>query len=146
MDKLKLDFEVLPSGAWNNNLRTVFSKKAWDFIRKDAYSRSNGKCSICGRKVTRLEAHERWEFDKTTCTQKLTDVIAVCNSCHTVIHIGRAQLLGLEDRAIKHFQKVNGCDYQGYINALKKANERCIDLSTVSDWVLDLDWIKRFVE
>lgn len=146
MDKLKLDFEVLPSGAWNNNLRTVFSKKAWDFIRKDAYDRAGNKCAICGRKVSRLEAHERWEFNKTTCTQKLTDVIAVCNSCHTVIHIGRAQLLGLEDRAIKHFQKVNDCDYQGYINALKKANEKCIELSTVSDWVLDLDWIKRFVE
>jgi len=145
MDKLKLDFEALPSGAWNNNLRTVLSKKAWDFIRKDAYDRAGGKCCICGRKVKRLEAHERWEFDKSTGVQKLVDVLAVCNSCHTVIHIGRAQLLGLEDRAIKHFEKVNGCDYQGYISALKRANERCVDLSTVSEWALDITWLERFI-
>ncbi len=146
MDKLKLDFEILPSGAWNNNLRTLFSKKAWDFIRKDAYARADGKCSICGRKVNRIEAHERWEFDKTSCVQKLMGVLAVCNACHTVIHIGRAQLLGLEDRAIKHFEKVNGCDYQGYISALKKANDRCIELSTVSEWALDISWIERFIK
>ncbi len=145
MDKLKLDIEVLPSGAWNNNLRTLFSKKAWDFIREDAYARAHGKCSICKRKVNRLEAHERWEFSKEAGVQKLVDVIAVCNSCHSVIHIGRTQLIGYEDRAIKHFQKVNGCDYQGYISALKRANERCIDLSTVSDWILDLDWLKRYI-
>lgn len=146
MDKLKLDFEILPTGAWNNNLRTLFSKKAWDFIRNDAYSRADGKCSICGRKVKRLEAHEKWDFNKDTRVQKLVDVIAVCNSCHSVIHIGRTQLLGFEDRAIKHFEKVNGCDFQGYISALKKANEKCIDLSTVSEWALDIDWIKRFIE
>lgn len=143
---MKLDFEIMPTGAWNNNLRTVLSKKAWDFIRKDAYERSDFKCSICGRKAKRLEAHERWSFDKERGIQKLEDVLAVCHACHSVIHIGRTQALGFEDGAIKHFRRVNGCDYQGYIGALKKANEKSIELSTISEWNLDLSWLERFVK
>ena len=143
---MKLDFEIMPTGAWKNNLRNILSKPAWDFLRKDAYERFDHKCSICGAKPKRLEAHERWEFDKLTGTQKLVDVIAVCHACHSVIHIGRTQVLGFEDGAIKHFRKVNGCDYQGYIGALKKANERCIELSTVSEWKLDLRWLERYIE
>ena len=53
MKDFKLNFEIVPTGAWNNNLRTVLSKKAWDYIRKDAYARASGKCSICGRAVKR---------------------------------------------------------------------------------------------
>jgi hypothetical protein len=146
MDKLKLNFEIVPSGAWNSNLRSVLSKKAWDFIRKDAYDRANGRCSICGRKTARLEAHERWEFNKDKCEQKLVDVIGICKSCHMVIHIGRTQLLGFEDNAIRHFKWVNTSDYQGYIQALKKANEESIELSKISDWALNLTWLERFIE
>ena len=140
----KLNFEIIPTSVWGFNLRSVLSKKAWDFIRKDAYSRANGKCEICFRPAKRLEAHERWEFNKDTHTQKLVDVIGICHTCHSCIHIGRTQVIGEEDKAIKHFQKVNKCDYQGYITALKKANETNIELSKIDDWVLDLSWLKRY--
>lgn len=143
-EKYKLSFEIIPSAAWNVNLRTVFPKKVWDFIRKDAYERANGKCSICGEKVNRLEAHERWSFDKKNKIQKLEDVIGICHLCHMVIHIGRTQLIGQEDVAINHFKKVNRCDYQGYINELKRANEVNIDLSKIDEWNLDLTWLQRF--
>jgi hypothetical protein len=143
---MKLGFEIVPTGAWNNNLRTVLSKAGWDFIRKDAYARANGKCMICGRPVKRLEAHERWSYDKDNAVQKLEDVIAVCHACHSVIHIGRTQLLGFEDDAIKHFQRVNGCDYQGYIKALADATQKSVDLSTVSEWSLDLSYLERYIK
>lgn len=146
MKDFKLNFEIVPTGAWNNNLRTVLSKKAWDYIRKDAYARASGKCSICGRAVKRLEAHERWSYNKETAKQKLEDVIAICHACHSVIHIGRTQLLGYEDDAIKHFKKVNNCDYQGYIKALTLATNESVELSTVGEWNLDLTWLSRFIE
>lgn len=145
MDRLKLNFEIMPTGAWNQNLRTVLSKKAWDFIRRDAYARSNGKCAICGRAVKRLEAHERWEFDITKKIQKLVDVLGICHACHSVIHIGRTQLIGREDDAIKHFKWVNKCDYQGYIRALSTATQKSVDLSMVDSWGLDLSWLERFL-
>ena len=146
MKDFKLNFEIVPTGAWNNNVRTVLSKKAWDYIRNDAYARASGKCSICGRAVKRLEAHERWSYNKETAKQKLEDVIAICHACHSVIHIGRTQLLGYEDDAIKHFKKVNNCDYQGYIKALTVATNESVELSTVGEWNLDLTWLSRFIE
>ena len=142
---LKLNFEILPSGAFNYNLRTTLSKKAWDFIRKDAYARYNHKCAICNAKNTRLEAHEKWEFDAKNHTQTLVDVIAVCHSCHAVIHISRTQLVGNEDLAIKHFKRVNNADFTDYTKALKKANETNADLDKIDDWVLVLDFLKRYV-
>ncbi|MBR2376163.1 MAG: HNH endonuclease [Clostridia bacterium] len=146
MEKLKLNFEIIPTGAWGFNLRTTLSKKAWDLIRKKAYEEANGKCSICNRPTKRLEAHERWDFNKETKTQKLLDVIAVCHSCHSVIHIGRTQLIGEEDKAIIHFKKVNKVDYSAYINALKEANEKSISLSDVYEWSLDLSYLKKYIE
>ena len=145
MNKLKLNFEILPSGAFNNNLRTVLSKKAWDFIRKDAYFRHGNKCSICGAKPKRLEAHEVWNFDLQTKTQTLVDVISVCHLCHSVIHISRTQLVGEEDKAIIHFKKVNGVDFTAYTTALKNANLKNIELDKVDCWALNLDWLKRYI-
>ena len=141
--KLKLNFEMIPSGAWNFNLRTQLPKKAWDILRQIAYNKAEGKCCICNRKVKRLEAHEKWQFDSLNKVQKLVDIVAVCNSCHSVIHIGRTQLLGKEDIAIKHFKKVNEVDYSAYIDALKKANEENIELSKIDEWSLDLSYLKE---
>lgn len=146
MDKLKLNFEIIPTGAWGFNLRSQFSKKAWDYIRKDAYSRANGKCMICNRPATRLEAHESWQFNKENKTQKLVDILAICHKCHMVKHIGRTQLIGKEDIAIKHFLKVNNANYQDYISALKQANEENINLSNIYEWSLDLTYLKRYIE
>ena len=146
MDKFKLNFEIIPTGAWGFNLRTVMSKKAWDIIRKKSYEEANGKCSICNRPAKRLEAHERWDFNKETKIQRLTDVIAICHSCHQVIHIGRTQIIGEEDKAIIHFKRVNKVDYQGYIKALQEANERSIELSAIDDWSLDLSYLKKYIE
>ena len=145
MNKLKLDFEILPSGAWNFNLRTQTSKKAWDVVRKDAYQKSNYRCSICGSKPKILHAHEKWHFDIKTHTQKLVDVIAVCPACHLVIHIGRTQLIGKEDIAIRHFKKVNNVDFSAYTKALSRANTENISLSNIDDWQLDLSYLKKFI-
>lgn len=143
---MKLDFELVPDSCWYSNLRSILSRAQWDFIRKDAYARAEGKCMICGRKVARLEAHERWAYNMETETQILTDIIAVCHLCHSVIHIGRTQLVGDEDRAIKHFCFVNKCTYADYIKALARANELHRKRNEVSEWKLDLTYLKRYIE
>lgn len=143
---MKLDFELVPDGCWYSNLRSILSKAQWDFIRKDAYARADGKCMICGRKATRLEAHEWWSYNLETCTQKLEDVIAVCHSCHSVIHIGRTQLVGDEDKAIKHFCQVNKCSYADYVKALGIANRLHQTRNQVGEWKLDLTYLKRYID
>ena len=134
----KLKFEIVPDGCWYSNLRTILPKKMWDVVRKDAYLRADGKCMICSRKATRLEAHERWSYDEENGIQKLEDVIAVCHACHSVIHIGRTQLLGDEEKAIAHFCKVNKCSYADYIKELGKANEQHRRRNQISEWGVDL--------
>ncbi len=141
---MKLNFEIIPDGCWYSNLRSALKQADWDTIRRDAYKRANGKCMICGAPTKRLEAHERWSYDERLGIQKLEDVVAVCHDCHSVIHIGRTQLMGDENRAIDHFMKVNNCSYAEYRKALGEANETHRRRNLVSEWATDLSWLSRF--
>ncbi len=143
---LRLNFELVPDSCWYSNLRTILKPTEWQIVRRDALSRANGHCMICGKKTTRLEAHERWAYDEKTCTQILTDVVAICHDCHQVIHIGRTQLMGDINRAIDHFQKVNNCSYSDYIKALGEANKLHQRLSKVDEWKLDLSYLLKFTK
>ena len=60
----KLTFEMVPEECWYSNLRSVLKPKDWDIVRRDAYARAKGRCSICGRPTQRLEAHEQWSYDQ----------------------------------------------------------------------------------
>lgn len=142
---MKLQFELVPDGCWYSNLRTVLTKEQWDIVRKDVYFRARGKCMICERAVSRLEAHECWSYDERNGVQKLEDVIAVCRDCHEVIHIGRTQLLGNERAASEHFMKVNGVSYAEYRKLLGEANEIHARRNKVPEWKLDLSWLKRYL-
>ena len=141
---MKLNFELVPDSCWYSNLRSILSPAQWDVVRKEAYSRAGVKCMICGKPTTRLEAHEQWEYDEANCIQKLKTVVAVCKSCHEVIHIGRTQLLGKEEQACAHFMKVNGCTYAEYRKALGEANEAHRRRNKVPEWKLDLSYLKKF--
>jgi len=142
---MKLNFELIPDGCWYSNLRTLLKPFQWDILRKDAYSRAGGKCMICSAKVRRLEAHERWSFNSETKVQKLEEIIAICHSCHSVIHIGRTQLLGDEEKAINHYQKVNNCNYATYRKNLGEANLLHKELNKVDEWALDLSKLKEII-
>lgn len=142
--ELKLNIELVPDSCWYSNLRSILSPAQWDAVRKEAYARAGGKCMICGKSCARLEAHERWEYDEEKHVQKLADVVAICRSCHEVIHIGRTQLMGRGREAEEHFMKVNGCSYADFKKALGEANEAHIRRNKVPEWSLDLGYLKKF--
>ena len=139
----KLNFELVPDGCWYSNLRSILSPKEWDAVRFDAYARAQGRCMICNRSVRRLEAHERWSYDEAACTQTLVDVVALCHRCHSVIHIGRTQLMGAEAEACEWFMQVNGCSYADYRAALGKANQDHIRRNRIPEWKLDSSWLAQ---
>ena len=144
--ELKLNFELVPDSCWYSNLRSILSPKQWNVVRRDAYARANGRCMICGRPTQRLEAHERWSYDEDKEVQKLEDVVAVCHACHSVIHIGRTQLMGQEDMAIRHFMRVNKCTYADYIRALGEANAVHQRRNKVGEWKIDLSYLEKFTK
>lgn len=141
---MKLNFELVPDGCWYSNLRSILSKSDWEIIKSAVRKKAEGKCSICGVKSKVLHAHEVWSYDEKNAVQKLEKVIAVCPDCHSVIHIGFTQLKGDEKLAEEHFMKVNGCSYAEYRQALGKANEEHKRRNKVSEWALDLSWLKDF--
>ena len=143
--QFKLNFELVPEGCWNSNLRTILSKKQWDYIKQLAKQNANHQCAICGKKSSRLEAHERWVYDIESSTQKLVGIIAVCKDCHSVIHIGRTQLVGNIERAEKHYMMVNNCTYSDFRRELGKANELHQLLNRVEEWKLDISSLKEFL-
>ena len=142
---MKLEIELVPDSCWYSNLRSILSPAQWDIVRREAYARANGKCMICGAPAKRLEAHERWVYDEENSIQKLDTVIAICRSCHEVIHIGRTSLTGGEERASAHFMKVNGCSYSEYRKALGEANEAHRRRNKIPEWKLDLSYLKKFI-
>ena len=138
----KLQFELVPDGCWYQNLRSALPKEVWDKLRKDAYARAKGKCSICERATVRLEAHERWSYDEQRALQKLEAVIAVCPNCHEVIHVGRAYLMGRGKEVEAWFMQVNNCTQADFHGELGKANETHKRRNKIDGWVTDISWLK----
>lgn len=135
----------MPDSCWRSNLRTLLPKGAWQKIRKIALGRAQGKCEICGAETSRLEVHENWSYDEQNKVQKLESVNAICKGCHSVIHAGRTQLAGNEDKMIAHFCKVNDCSYSDYRRALGKANEDHARRNRVDEWQLDASYLVSLV-
>lgn len=146
MKKKKLNFEFVPDGCWYCNLRSILTKKQWDFIRNEAKKRAGGKCSVCGKTTRALDAHERWSYDEKKGVQKLEDVVAVCRDCHEAIHINRTWLKGDHEKAEDHYMKVNECSYAEMRADMGAANELQKRLNRVSEWKTDISWLKRFTE
>ena len=140
----RLNIELVPDACWASNLRHILRPKDWDTVRRDAYARAGGKCTVCNRSVKRLEAHEKWEFDEENGIQRLSDVVALCHMCHSVVHIGRTSLVEDEERAISWFMRVNGCSYADYINAVNEANRVHQRRNRIPEWQLDVSWLSRF--
>lgn len=141
----KLKIELVPESSWHYNLRSVLKKSEWEYIKVKVKQKSGGKCSICGKETSLLDAHEVWEYDEEKGVQKLKDVIAVCKDCHSVIHIGFTSLKGNIERAENHYLKVNNCTYAEYKQDLKKAQEEHKRRNKVAEWTLDISKIKDFV-
>lgn len=78
------------------------------------YSRINYTCECCFtnciQKKIPIEAHERWNCDFTTQTQKLVRLIGLCKPCHLATHIGYAKIIGKEQETLLHLKKVRNFD------------------------------------
>lgn len=141
----KLNFELVPDGCWHSNLRHILSREQWEWIKKDAKERFDGKCAICGKKSKILDAHEVWEYDSKKGIQKLKDVISVCKDCHSAIHIDFTAVKGNLDKAEEQYMKVNNCSYVQMKKDLDLAHKEHNRLNQVSEWAIDISWLKRFV-
>lgn len=141
MKELKLTIEMVPSSAWENNLRNVLTKKMWDDLRKKIYEKYDRKCAICGKTPKKLHAHEVWEYDDENHIQILKDIIPLCPLCHLVKHIGFAGMNASRGGApmvavIAHFKRVNGVDQDMYNKHYEEELEKWEERSRY-EWMMD---------
>lgn len=149
MKKLE-NFDLLPPSTHYKNVRSNVSRSEWDRIRKQVYAEAGHKCEWCGdtgfNQGARhaLEAHEIFEFDEETQTQKLVDIVGLCPNCHLTQHIGLAQIKGWTIKIVRHFMKVTMLDDVKVTMRYEQAIQRCDKLSKISPWKLDLTYLEKF--
>lgn len=137
---MKLTIELVPQTCWYSNVRSNVTKKEWDRLRKLSYQAAGHKCEICkgvGPKHP-VECHEIWQYENGI--QKLEKLISLCPSCHEVKHIGRSQIVGKGEKALKHLSKVNNI-------SIEEANEYIKEASIIwnkrsqQEWELDISYL-----
>ena len=136
MKHLELTLDLVPKGAWGNNLREVLSKKDWDTLRHACYERANYHCVACGAKTKKLDAHEVWDYNIKAETQTLVDIVALCSLCHLVKHIMHAEAEEKLDIATRHFYKVNQCNPDTFAKHYMESLELYEELNKVERWEL----------
>src|SRR6266516_251626 len=113
---MKLVIELVPTPLWRESLYRLLTRGQWDKIRKPALDRAAGHCEVCGDSAARLLCHEQWRYDEAAGVRLLTGIQAVCQTCSSVMHIGRAGIVASEgvmdmQEVYDHFMRVNEIDW-----------------------------------
>lgn len=144
---MKLAIELVPETAWYANLRSELPKDVWDRLRRESYQRANYRCEICGGvgRTHPVECHEVWQYNDKTHVQKLVRLITLCPACHEVKHIGRAEVVGRYQPALKHFMQVNQLSLVQARQYIEDAVELWRERSEY-DWQIDLSNLPKEVQ
>ena len=140
-----LFIDLIPKTSWFKNIRSCFSKKDWDIIRKYIYERVDYKCECCSKNCFEsndLEAHERWSYDIDTETQKIMRIIALCKKCHLATHYGYCQVIGLTNVINKHIKEVKNINDEQLNNHINEAFNLW-NMRNMYNWNLDLSMIEN---
>jgi hypothetical protein len=106
-----LRVELVPKTSWYGDLHELLDDETWERIGSEVTGRAGGRCEICGGQGPKnrpLECHELWRYDDRVRVQTLVRILALCPDCHTVQHMGFANLHGGGTRARAHLARVNG--------------------------------------
>jgi len=110
---MKLEADLVPTGTWGANLRSILPQVGWDRLRRSSYEDANHVCEICGSsgleqgRKHAVECHEVWLYDDVAKTQYLAGVQSLCPYCHMVKHYGRSLKVGASAVVRKHIAEVN---------------------------------------
>ena len=105
----QLFVDLIPNNCWFTNVRYCVHSSEWNRLRFHIYERVDYKCECCGIDTKKsdviLEAHERWDYNEQTNTQKLMRLVALCHNCHQSTHIGLAGIRGKRVEAELTFKR-----------------------------------------
>lgn len=142
-----LELELVPSSCFYKNVRQILSTTDWKSICKQIYNQCNYKCEICGGIGNKhpVEAHETWEYDLNSLTQKLIYIKGLCPLCHSTKHFGLAELQGKRNLVLSHLMKINKIsnkEAELYI----KEQFLLWQFRSSKQWKLDISFLKNYNE
>ena len=149
-----LTIELVPRTCWYSNVRSEVPAAVWEKLKRRTSQLAGNHCEICGGRGPKwpVECHEVWLFVTPPSSQVassspnqgrvqlLIGLQALCPDCHLVKHIGRAQVTGHGERALRHLAKVNGWSLEDAELYVEAAFEEWSRRSSV-DWTLDISWL-----
>lgn len=144
MKKLLLEIELVPEKCFFSNIRSVLSKSQWTILSRQIRSTAYDICQICGASEKQpLHAHEIWSYNDLEKIQKLEGMIALCVDCHSVKHMGFANLQGKGDIAFKHFMIINELSFQQAQKYIEEAFTTW-NIRSQYSWKCDISYLKTY--
>lgn len=164
-------FEFLPKNQNFRNARSALQFHfgdyfAWKKVRDSIEEKYNFACKICGKNSQEnelnkdikhsalTECHEVWSFNEVTKIQKLEDLEALCNRCHSIKHINRHfKDILYQNYLFKKYEEINSIDeerrlldYAFAIDYQNKLNDIYfdMDLTLLNDLNLGINFDKTF--
>lgn len=140
--------QLIPSSAFNQNLRAILTKKQWQKFRQKVFEVHGKFCAYCGAAPQKLDCHEIWKYqafpEAKVGNQILVKVLPLCTKCHQVCHIGFWSLQGPTDAILKHMAKVRKIS----ISEAKLEVSQSFTLhAQLSDyyWMLDVSAAQQYI-
>ena len=148
--------EMIPASTWYVNLRSLLLEEDWDTLRKKCYADAGHRCQVCGQKGEQwpVECNEQWEYihDENTPKkgiQKLRRLAALCPTCHSIKHLGKASIDGKMEETLKQLAFVNSWTEEQCEEHADKAFQIWEERSEMT-WTIDLSFLQeheiKFVE
>ena len=97
--------DLIPAASWFASLANMLVGSSWDALRLPVIEHARG-CQDCGS-WSHLEAHEFWSYDPATSIQSLIGIRSLCQRCHEMQHLGRANVTGRFPAAFDRLCRVN---------------------------------------
>lgn len=144
---LALRVELVPKTSWYADLRELLDEATWERISLEVAERAGDRCEICGGRGPRhrpVECHELWSYDDRLRVQALVRLVALCPACHTVEHMGFANLHGGGTQARAHLARVNGWSLARTDAHIAEAF-RLWARRNQGPWILDLEELRPYL-
>jgi hypothetical protein len=144
---LRLRVELVPKTSWYGDLRELLDEETWERISSEVAERAGARCEICGGRGPRhrpVECHELWRYDDQIRVQALVRIVALCPNCHTVQHMGFANLHGGGTQARAHLARVNGWSLARTDAHIAEAF-RVWARRNQGPWILDLEGLRPYL-
>lgn len=144
---MRLTLDAIPRSTYWVNLRTA-DPQLWEIVRRQAYTRADHLCTVCGAAEGILHAHEIWQYALESQVQWLFAVKALCPMCHACQHLVHTDLriaegtLG-QEAVIRHFCTVNGCGEAAYWQARDETLGRFHFYSAIMWQVSAVVWLAQ---